>query len=73
MWKFNNNGTTINGVPERDLTAEEFDALDVWLKDVVSRSAAYTFVESVPEQAKSEPVANSSPKPKKGGVADKSG
>lgn len=47
MFKFLKNGTSIVGVPERDLTVEEFKNFDKWLQVIIENSGAYKFVEII--------------------------
>lgn len=53
MYRYLDNGTSVNGVPQRDLTMDDFNLLEAWLKEIVKSSGAYEFIETI--EAK-EPV-----------------
>ena len=53
MFRYLNNGISIAGIPERDLTVDEFNLFEAWLQKIVKSSGAYEFVENI--EAK-EPV-----------------
>ena len=44
MWKYISTRHSISGVPERDLTDSEMDALDSALREIVVNSGFYEYV-----------------------------
>ena len=56
MWHYLNNGISITGVPERNLTLEEFRLFELWLQNIIKNSGAYKFVEIIVTEKPKAPV-----------------
>lgn len=73
MWQYTGNGSSTNGIPARDLTDEEWNAIPKWLRDIALSHGYYTnvtvtvpdVVEGVPTDEVVQPSPDDTPKKRK--------
>ena len=62
MWQYIGNGSGTNGVPMRDLTDEEWNAIPAWLREIALTKGFYRNVSvTVPDVVVTEPQAEPAP------------
>ena len=58
MWQYIGNGSGTNGVPMRDMTDEEWNAIPAWLREIALTKGFYRNVSvTVPDVVVTEPLA----------------
>lgn len=73
MWQYIGNGSSTTGIPARDLTDEEWNAIPKWLRDIALSHGFYAnvtvsvpdVVDTAPEPVEAEPQEKPALKPRK--------
>ena len=64
MWQYIGNGSGTNGVPMRDLTDEEWNAIPAWLREIALTKGFYRNVSvTVPDVVVTEPATDDATQP----------